>query len=646
MSIAPNSIFKGAIIAHDAIDILAGASLDGRAFSTNGGISTCGMSTTIPSNISSGPGNQTVCSGGSASFVITASGTGLTYQWRKGAVSLINGGNISGATTTTLTINPVSLSDAATNYNVIVTEPSLPTNTSANASLTVNPLPLPVITGLASGCTGSVEYSYTTAPGMTGYAWSVSAGGVITAGIASSEITVTWNTAGAKTISVNYTNASGCVAAVPSVFNVTVVPLPVPIITGPSSTCINSGYVNYSTESGMANYVWSVSAGGIINNGFGTNQVQVSWIGSGPQTVSVSYRNGVNCNVSLPTVYSVSVTNMPGQAGTITGTADVCAGTNGITYSVTPVLNASAYIWTLPSDAIISSGMGTNAITVDYGTNATSGTIQVNGNNVCGNGTSSPPLAVSVEPLPDLAGTITGPSSLCQGAASIEYVVDPISNATGYLWSVPTGATIVSGSNTNAITVDFSSIALSGPITVAGTNSCGTGPLVPAFFVSVNAIPATPIITITGNSLQSDSYTGNQWYMDGLPIYGATGQTWEAQQSGWYWDVVTLADCPSEASVHEYLVLVGEQELHAGNIDIYPVPNDGRFTVSIVSPTEEFFSISVFTKLGVQVLEINNIFVNKHVNQIIDMSSAESGIYSILIRNSSNNIVKKVVISR
>jgi hypothetical protein len=109
---------------------------------------------------------------------------------------------------------------------------------------------------------------------------------------------------------------------------------------------------------------------------------------------------------------------------------------------------------------------------------------------------------------------------------------------------------------------------------------------------------------------------------------------------------VTLADCPSEASVHEYLVLVGEQELHAGNIDIYPVPNDGRFTVSIVSPTEEFFSISVFTKLGVQVLEINNIFVNKHVNQIIDMSSAESGIYSILIRNSSNNIVKKVVISR
>jgi len=67
------------------------------------------------------PVSQAVCVGDSVSFFVVASGTGLTYQWRKGTVNLINGGNISGATSDTLTINPVTLADTASNYNVVVT---------------------------------------------------------------------------------------------------------------------------------------------------------------------------------------------------------------------------------------------------------------------------------------------------------------------------------------------------------------------------------------------------------------------------------------------------------------------------------------------------------------------------------------------
>jgi hypothetical protein len=58
---------------------------------------------------------------------------------------------------------------------------------------------------------------------MTGYSWSVSAGGTITAGAATNSITVTWNTAGAKTVSVNYTNAGLCTAASASVYNLSVI---------------------------------------------------------------------------------------------------------------------------------------------------------------------------------------------------------------------------------------------------------------------------------------------------------------------------------------------------------------------------------------------------------------------------------------
>ncbi|MCF8294926.1 MAG: T9SS type A sorting domain-containing protein [Bacteroidales bacterium] len=90
--------------------------------------------------ISVEPTNQTACTGISASFHITVIGSGLTYQWRRGTVNLSNGGNISGATSPTLTIYPVGVADAATDYNVLVSGPCLPALISSYVSLTINPL--------------------------------------------------------------------------------------------------------------------------------------------------------------------------------------------------------------------------------------------------------------------------------------------------------------------------------------------------------------------------------------------------------------------------------------------------------------------------------------------------------------------------
>jgi len=63
-----------------------------------------------PALIITQPVSQVVCPGGTATFSVAATGSSLTYQWRKDGVSLINGGNISGATSTTLTITNVSSS--------------------------------------------------------------------------------------------------------------------------------------------------------------------------------------------------------------------------------------------------------------------------------------------------------------------------------------------------------------------------------------------------------------------------------------------------------------------------------------------------------------------------------------------------------
>ncbi|MBX7223175.1 MAG: immunoglobulin domain-containing protein [Blastocatellia bacterium] len=87
--------------------------------------------------INTQPMPQTVCAGASASFTVAASGTGLTFQWRKGGVNLTNGGNISGATTATLTINPTAAADAA-NYDCVITSVCAGTATTNAVALTVN----------------------------------------------------------------------------------------------------------------------------------------------------------------------------------------------------------------------------------------------------------------------------------------------------------------------------------------------------------------------------------------------------------------------------------------------------------------------------------------------------------------------------
>lgn len=89
------------------------------------------------------PVSRTNNAGTIATFTVTAPGGFLSYQWRKGTQDLVNGGNISGATTPTLTLTAVSQTDAG-NYSVVVSN-AAGTATSAVASLTVIDPPPPML---------------------------------------------------------------------------------------------------------------------------------------------------------------------------------------------------------------------------------------------------------------------------------------------------------------------------------------------------------------------------------------------------------------------------------------------------------------------------------------------------------------------
>lgn len=482
---------------------------------------------------------------------------------------------------------------------------------------------------------------------MTGYFWTVSSGGIITSGSGTSTITVNWLTTGTKTITVNYNNANGCTAANPGTYIVTVNELPSPTITGTMTLCANSGYYTYTTETGMSGYTWAISSGGSIYSGAGTSAITVVWTDSGAQAVSVNYSNSNGCQALNPTVLNVTVNDIPGPAGSINGTSTVCTGQQGVPYSVTSIPGAQTYVWTLPTGVTIASGSGTSIISVDYAVNAVSGPITVFGNNLCGSGATSPALNVTITPQPSDAGTISGPSSVCQGESVVIYTVPEIANATGYTWTVPSGATITSGANTNTIHINFSSSASSGSVTVFGFNVCGNGTS-SSLNVTVSPIPPTPTVTANGYILTSSAATGNQWYHDGAAVAGASSQTYTVPSSapGWYWTVVTLFNCSSDQSNHLYIQDVGIGEHNPGQISIIPIPNDGHFNISISSDQETTYKLDIFNSLGVRVFGNHTINVSGTIATPIDLGNVASGLYTIMLSNADNRVIRKILINK
>ncbi|MEL6559364.1 MAG: hypothetical protein AAFQ94_14330 [Bacteroidota bacterium] len=92
---------------------------------------------------------------------------------------------------------------------------------------------------------------------------------------------------------------------------------------------------------------------------------------------------------------------------------------------------------------------------------------------------------------------ISGTVNVCQGQSGVAYSTTPIPGIPNYTWTVPAGATIVSGSNTANITVDFSASAVGGEVTVKAVSAtCESDP--ETFRVNVGSISNAATARISG----------------------------------------------------------------------------------------------------------------------------------------------------
>ena len=391
---------------------------------------------------------------------------------------------------------------------------------------------VPAVPGTFSGSTNAFNvcqgqtavYYWLDAPvaGATGYTWVLPAGATIDSGANTSYIKVSYAynaPAGGKVISVYAINGCGPSASW-SARTVTINALVGNngLISGDQYICTNSTLNGnyYASIAGATGYAWTVPSWATITSGQGTDHISVTFqAGTATGNISVHGINGGNCGgaeLYLPVVLGNVI---PAPAGTITGPASVCQGQNGVHFSVPVIANALVYHWVLPAGATIASGFNTNNIYVNFLNTATAGTqhVYVCGNAGCEGAYSDLPITVNA--LPATPGAITGPTTVTQGQTGVNYWVGPVANATAYHWTVPNGATIMSGANTNFIVVNYANWAVTDTLRVYCSNDCGNGqttkekitvnPVMHFQFVGGDASDTTWTVYLQSGTLNGDS---------------------------------------------------------------------------------------------------------------------------------------------
>ncbi|MEI7982189.1 MAG: T9SS type A sorting domain-containing protein, partial [Bacteroidota bacterium] len=608
-----------------------------------------------PSPVPAITGTTPVCAG--TTGITYSTETEMTgYTW-----SISSGGTItagSGTNTITVTWNTAGTQTVSVTYtNANGCTPVTPTV----KNIAVNARPAPTISGAATACAPATGITYTTETGMTGYLWTVSPGGTITAGSGTNSITVTWNSTGAQSVSVNYTNASGCAASTPTVKAVTVNPRPTPTITGLDAVCAGTAGVTYTTENGMTGYSWIIS-GGTITAGNGTKTITVTWNTAGAQSVRVNYANASGCLALSYTLKTVTVNPRPAPA--ITGADSPCAGSAGVTY--TTETGMTGYAWTVSSGGTITAGSGTHTLTVTWNTGGAQ-TVTVNYNNGFGCSASTPAVKnISVIPKPDAAGTVSGPATVFQGQTDVSYSVSPIANATGYNWTLPTGATITSGDNTNTILVAFSQNATSGVIKVNGINTCGTGTGSPDFNVLVNPLinsdlNLTNLIVGSGqnncyNALQNITVAGNGTlffilsggsasFIAGHNIRFLPGTM--IMNGGYMHGYITTTGsyCGTSAPSMVMNPLGTEENSNLSTevsfFKVYPNPTSGNFNIELKNDSEsEDILVQIYGMMGETIFkEEGPGFLKKEIS----LGDRPKGIYVISIMQGNRTGTRKII---
>lgn len=229
---------------------------------------------------------------------------------------------------------------------------------------------------------------------------------------------------------------------------------------------------------------------------------------------------------------------------------------------------------------------------------------------------------VTVNPIPATPTVAPGgPTSFCAGGS----VTLTSSSSSGNQWYKDGNA--ISGATGQT----YNATASGNYTVVVMTSDCPSAASA-ATSVTANPITATPTISAggpttfcTGGSvtLTSSSASGNQWYLDGSPINGATGQSYVASAAGDYRVVVTTSGCQSAPSAATTVMFNP-----ATTITMQPVGQTVNVGQSVTfSVTASGVGLSYQWRKGTA--NLNGAMSSSYT--IPSVSTADAGTYSVVV---------------
>ncbi|MEI7662240.1 MAG: FISUMP domain-containing protein [Bacteroidota bacterium] len=442
-----------------------------------------GPATLVPVN----PPTQ-VCQGGTATFTVTADPNSAQYHcvWDGGALTTI---------LPTITITFTTALPGASTVSVNGINADCGAGPVTSIPITINPLPVVTISGPNSVCYNSTT-TYTTETGKINYNWSVTGGNIITN--TGSQISVQWTSSGNQTITVIYSNTTGCSPSTPASYPVTVHPLPAPTISGLSSVCEGASGVTYSTQAAMSGYTWTVSSGATTTaGGTGFDFITLTWTTPGIHTLFVNYTDANGCTALAPSSVTVTVNQLPTVLFTYV-TPGSCSGVP-LNIQLSSNVSGATFAWTATGSSPNLSPQftsGTGDITIPFTNSGTA--IENVVFSVVPSATGCSPVApvlsnpVLIYPVPDLAVSPAALTVCSNSQASISF--SSVVLNTTYAWTATGGAGItpatLSGTGNIAETfVNSSAVPATVSFAIVPTANGCSNPGLPPYLLTVNPKP-------------------------------------------------------------------------------------------------------------------------------------------------------------
>ncbi len=513
--------------------------------------SSCGSVTSVSASLSLNattvitvnPAAQSVCTGGNATFNVTATGTGgLAYQWKKNNV------DISGATAAAFTINGVAATDAA-DYSVTVTA-TCGTVTSSSATLTVNAATSITTqpTNQSSCIGGSVTFNALGAGIAVTYQWQKN--GVSISGATSASFTINPIIAGdAATYTVIVSGSCGSVTSAGAALSITA---GTSINTQPANTtaCLG-GSASFSVSasgSGTLTYQWKkngVDMPGITAASFTINPVSASDAANYSVAITSSCGTTTSATASLSLLTATAISTQPANQVS-------CVGGNA-TFTVAAAGTTLSFQWRKAGVNIAGATTASFTITGIAAADVANYDVIVTG--TCGSVTSN---TVSLSTNNPSITTQPASQTICAGG-SVTFSV--VSSGTGNTFQWRKGAVNINGATSAAFTIATTVAADAGNYTVVVNNSCGSVTSNAATLVinatpAINTQPVNQSVCAGASATFTVAATGSgltyQWRKGGNNIAGATLATYTiatvAGADAGNYDVIVSGTCTPAAT--------------------------------------------------------------------------------------------------